>query len=95
MCALLHFKPRYQRLQQWMCTSFEGTSAQLGDVCSTRLINGGPTMLGEKGVVVQIDELLFVHKCKVSREMIVLGGVMTNYGYSNNKGTLSGIYTEI
>ena len=36
------------------------------DVCSTRLINDGPTMLGGDGVVVQIDELLFVHKYKVS-----------------------------
>ena len=47
------------------------------DVCSTRLINDGPTMLGGNGVVVQIDESLFVHKCKVCRKVIVLGGVMT------------------
>ena len=28
-------------------------------------------------MVVQIDESLFVHKCKVSRKVIVLGGVIT------------------
>ena len=35
------------------------------DVCSTRLLNDGPTLLGGDGVVVQIDESLFVHKVKV------------------------------
>ena len=54
------------------------------DVCSTRLINDGPAMLGRNGVVVQIDGSLFVHKCKVSRKVIVLGAVTANYGHSNN-----------
>ena len=36
------------------------------DVCSTRLSNDGPTMLGGNGVVVQRDESPFVHKCEVS-----------------------------
>ena len=35
------------------------------DVCSTRLLNDGPILLGGEGVVVQIDESLFVHKVKV------------------------------
>ena len=43
-------------------------------------------MLGGNGVVVQIDESLFVHKCKVSRKVIVLGG-FNDCGYSNNKVT--------
>ena len=37
----------------------------LREVCSTRLINDGPVMLGGNGVVVQIDESLFKHKPKV------------------------------
>ena len=41
-------------------------------------------MLGGNGVVVQIDESLFVHKCKVSRKVIVLGGC-NDCGYSNSK----------
>lgn len=56
------------------------------DVCSTRLLSDGPTMLGGNGVVVQIDESLFVHKCKVSRKVIVLGGC-NDCGYTNSKGT--------
>ncbi len=56
------------------------------DVCSTRLLSDGPTMLGGNGVVVQIDESLFVHKCKVSRKVIVLAGC-NDCGYTNSKGT--------
>ena len=56
------------------------------DVCSTWLLNDGPTMLGGNGVVVQIDESLFVHKCKVSRKVIVLGGC-NDCEYSNSKVT--------
>ena len=37
----------------------------LREVCSTRLINDGPVMLGGNGVVVQTDESLFKHKPKV------------------------------
>ena len=37
----------------------------LRDVCSTRLLSDGPTLLGGDGVVVQIDESLFIHKVKV------------------------------
>ena len=37
----------------------------LREVCSTRLINDGPVVLGGVGVVVQIDESLFKHKPKV------------------------------
>ena len=37
----------------------------LREVCSTRLINDGPVMLGGHGVIVQIDESLFKHKPKV------------------------------
>ena len=36
----------------------------LREVCSTRLINDGPVMLGGPGVIVQIDESLFKHKPK-------------------------------
>eukprot|EP00731_Ephydatia_muelleri_P015862 Em0009g286a len=39
----------------------------LREVCSTRLINDGPVMLGGNGVVVQIDESLFKHKPKYHR----------------------------
>ena len=35
------------------------------DVCLTHLLNDGPTLLGGDGVVVQIDESLFIHKVKV------------------------------
>ena len=37
----------------------------LREVCSTRLINDGPVVLGGPGIVVQIDESLFKHKPKV------------------------------
>ena len=39
----------------------------LREVCSTRLINDGPVMLGGHGVIMQIDESLFKHKPKVLR----------------------------
>ena len=32
------------------------------EVCSTTLINNGPIILGEPGVIVQVDESLFRHK---------------------------------
>ena len=35
------------------------------DVCSTCLLNDGPTLLGGDGEVVQIDESLFINKVKV------------------------------
>ena len=36
------------------------------DICSCRLLEDAPLMLGGPGVVVQIDESLFRHKPKVS-----------------------------
>ena len=73
------------------CTSsrnIRGYSSGCVPVLQRRLLHlahkCGPAMLGGNGVVVQIDESLFVHKCKVSRKVVVLGAVMTNYGHSNN-----------
>ena len=34
--------------------------AYVKDVCSTKLLNDGPVMLGGPGVIVQIDESLFL-----------------------------------
>ena len=38
----------------------------LREVCSSRLIADGPTVLGGTGSIVQIDESLFRHKPKVA-----------------------------
>ena len=40
------------------------------DVCTTRLLNDGPILLGGDGIVVQIDKSLFVHKVKVSKHNV-------------------------
>ncbi len=39
----------------------------LWEVCSQRLINDGPTLLGGRGKIVQIDESCFRHKPKHHR----------------------------
>lgn len=43
----------------------------LREVCSTRLIADGPTVLGGTGSIVQIDESLFRHKPKVAKTIIM------------------------
>ena len=49
----------------------------LREVCSTRLINDGPVILGGPGVIVQIDESLFKHKPKILIAKVKLLGSYT------------------
>ena len=44
----------------------------LREVCSTRLIQDGPVVLGGPGIVVQIDESLFKHKPKVQIKHVAM-----------------------
>ena len=56
---------RYCRVCQGRSKHGSGCVPMAQEVCSTRLINDGPVMLGGNGVVVQIDKSLFKHKPKV------------------------------
>eukprot|EP00731_Ephydatia_muelleri_P024994 Em0017g77a len=54
----------------WKCSSCK---TRWSEVCSTRLINDGPVMLGGNGVVVQIDKSLFKHKPKEPSSTLMNG----------------------